>query len=53
MEQPMREFPELPMVQALRWQIAGDRDAATRAVAWAVGPGDEVRQLRSDRRLVR
>jgi hypothetical protein len=38
-------FPELPMVQALRWQIVGDRDAGTRAVAWAVGPGDEVRQL--------
>jgi hypothetical protein len=39
------QFPELPMVQALRWQIAGDRDAAIRAVAWAVGPGDEIRQI--------
>jgi hypothetical protein len=38
-------FPELPMVQALRWQIAADRDAGVRAVAWAVGPGDEVRQI--------
>ncbi len=33
-------FPELGWVQALRFQIAGDRDAATRAVAWAVGPAD-------------
>lgn len=36
-------FPELPWVQALRFQIADDRDAATRAVAWAVGPADENR----------
>ncbi len=36
-------FPELPWVQALRFQIADDRDAATRAVAWAVGPADESR----------
>jgi hypothetical protein len=44
------QFPELPWVQALRFQIAGDKDAATRAIAWAVGPADvlypaEVRQM--------
>lgn len=36
-------FPELPWVQALRFRIADDREAATRAVAWAVGAGDENR----------
>src|ERR1700735_1968109 len=44
-------FPELGWVQALRYQVAdGDRDAGTRAVAWAVGPADvqrpdDVRQM--------
>lgn len=43
-------FPELPWVQALRFRIADDQDAATRAVAWAVGPADpgrpdDVRQM--------
>ena len=33
-------FPELPWVQALRFQVADDKDAGTRAVAWAVGPAD-------------
>lgn len=37
-------FPELPWVQALRFQIADDRDAAARAVAWAVGPADTERK---------
>lgn len=36
-------FPELPWVQALRFQIADDREAGTRAVAWAVGPADVAR----------
>lgn len=43
-------FPEPGWAQALRFQIADDRDAGTRAVAWAVGPADatrpdEVRQM--------
>jgi hypothetical protein len=43
-------FPELGWVQALRFQIAADRESAVRAVAWAVGPADiqhpdEVRQM--------
>jgi hypothetical protein len=43
-------FPELGWVQALRFQLADDREAATRAVAWAVGPADlqrpdDVRQI--------
>jgi hypothetical protein len=43
-------FPELGWVQALRFQIADDKDAGSRAVAWAVGPADvlepeEVRQM--------
>ncbi|HWE48895.1 MAG TPA: hypothetical protein VG273_03855 [Bryobacteraceae bacterium] len=39
------QFPELGLAQALRYQIAGDRDSGTRAVAWAVGPGADVRQI--------
>jgi len=42
-------FPELGFVQALRYQIAEDKDAGVRAVAWAVGPAgesaDEIRQI--------
>src|ERR1700733_15106387 len=38
-------FPELGWAQALRYQLADDRDSGTRAVAWAVGPGDDVRQM--------
>jgi hypothetical protein len=38
-------FPELGWAQALRYQIADDRDSGTRAVAWAVGPGDDIRQI--------
>ena len=37
------EFPELPWVQALRFQVADDREAGSRAVAWAVGPADPAR----------
>ena len=37
------QFPELGWAQALRFQIADDRDAGTRAVAWAVGPADAAR----------
>jgi hypothetical protein len=36
-------FPEVGWAQALRFQIADDRDAGTRAVAWAVGPADATR----------
>ena len=36
-------FPELGWVQALRFQLADDREAATRAIAWAVGPADVLR----------
>jgi hypothetical protein len=44
------QFPELGWVQALRFQIADDREAGVRAVAWAVGPADiarldDVRQM--------
>jgi hypothetical protein len=37
------QFPEPGWVQALRFQIADDKDAGTRAVAWAVGPADILR----------
>src|SRR5580692_3510891 len=36
-------FPEPGWVQALRFQIADDREAGIRAVAWAVGPADVAR----------
>jgi hypothetical protein len=36
-------FPELGWTQAFRYQIADDKDAGTRAVAWAVGPADATR----------
>ena len=42
-------FPEAGAAQALRYRLADDKDAGTRAVAWAVGPGganeSEVRQI--------
>src|SRR5450432_2579588 len=43
-------FPELGWAQALRYQLTDDREAGTRAVAWAVGPADatkpdDVRQM--------
>jgi hypothetical protein len=37
------QFPELGWAQALRFQIADDRESGTRAVAWAVGPADDQR----------
>jgi hypothetical protein len=37
-------FPELGWAQALRFQIADDRESGTRAVAWAVGPADIARE---------
>lgn len=37
------QFPEAGWTQALRYQIADDKEAATRAVAWAVGPADVAR----------
>jgi hypothetical protein len=36
-------FPEAGWAEALRFQIADDRDAGARAVAWAVGPADPAR----------
>ncbi len=39
------QFPESAWSQAFRYRIADDKDAAVRAVAWAVGPGDDIRQL--------
>jgi hypothetical protein len=39
------QFPELGWAQALQFQIADDREAATRAIAWAVGPADDIRQI--------
>jgi hypothetical protein len=39
------QFPELGWAQALRYRIADDRDSGIRAVAWAVGPGDDIRQI--------
>ncbi len=43
-------FPEPGWVDALRFQLAGDREAGTRAVAWSLGPADlarpeDVRQM--------
>ncbi|HEX4138651.1 MAG TPA: hypothetical protein VHY84_28835 [Bryobacteraceae bacterium] len=43
-------FPELGWVQALRFQLADDKESGIRAVAWAVGPADiqrpdDVRQM--------
>ena len=38
-------FPELGWAQALRYQLADDRESGIRAVAWAVGPGDDIRQI--------
>ena len=44
------QFPELGWVEAMRFQLADDREAASRAIAWAVGPADasrpdDVRQM--------
>jgi hypothetical protein len=39
------QFPELGWAQALRFRIADDRESGIRAVAWAVGPGDDTRQI--------
>ncbi|HWF07193.1 MAG TPA: hypothetical protein VG297_01955 [Bryobacteraceae bacterium] len=36
-------FPELGWTQALRYQLSDDKDAGTRAVAWAIGPADTAR----------
>jgi hypothetical protein len=44
------QFPELGWVEAMRFQLADDREAASRAIAWALGPADaakpdDVRQM--------
>ncbi|HVW84940.1 MAG TPA: hypothetical protein VHB50_09675 [Bryobacteraceae bacterium] len=38
-------FPEPGWTAALRYQIAQDQQAGKRAVAWASGPGSDVRQI--------
>ena len=38
-------FQELGFVQALRYQVAEDKEAGVRAVAWATGPADDIRQI--------
>ena len=38
-------FPETGWAAALRYQIAEDEDAGKRAVAWAAGQGNDVRQI--------
>jgi hypothetical protein len=38
-------MPEPGLAQALYYQISGNAAAGRRAVAWALGPGDDLRQL--------
>jgi hypothetical protein len=38
------QFPELGWAEALRFQIADDKQAGTRAIAWALGPADPARE---------
>ncbi len=38
-------MPEPGFAQALDYQISGDAAAGRQAVAWALGPGDDLRQL--------
>ena len=38
-------MPEPGMAQALDYQISGNAAAGRQAVAWALGPGDDLRQL--------
>jgi len=38
-------MPETGFAKALYYQVAGDADAGREAVAWALGPGDDLRQL--------
>ncbi|HWB85552.1 MAG TPA: hypothetical protein VG675_15515 [Bryobacteraceae bacterium] len=38
-------MPEPGFAQALYYQIAGNADAGRKAVAWALGPGKDLRQL--------
>jgi hypothetical protein len=38
-------MPETGFSKALYYQIAGDADAGREAVAWALGPGSDLRQL--------
>jgi len=38
-------MPESAFAQALYYQVAGDNAAGRRAVAWALGPGSDLRQL--------
>lgn len=38
-------MPESAFAQALYYQIAGNAEAGRKAVAWALGPGNDLRQL--------
>ena len=38
-------MPETGFAKALYYQVAGDADAGREAVAWALGPGNDLRQL--------
>jgi hypothetical protein len=38
-------LPEPGFAEALYYQVSGDRAAGRRAVAWALGPGEDLRQL--------
>ena len=37
-------MPERGFAEALYFQIAGDAEAGRRAIAWALGPGNDLRQ---------
>jgi hypothetical protein len=38
-------MPEMGFSQALYFQISGDKDTGARAIAWALGPATDLRQL--------
>jgi hypothetical protein len=39
------QMPEPGLAYALHYRIAGDEASGKRAIAWALGPGDDLRQL--------
>jgi hypothetical protein len=39
------QMPEPGLAYALHYRVAGDGPSGQRAIAWAVGPGDDLRQL--------
>jgi hypothetical protein len=38
-------MPETGFAKALYYQVAGDAEAGREAIAWALGPGDDLRQM--------